>query len=580
VEDVKGTVPAGAVVLIDGTDPGALAVGGGAGLMERSFVEAPKEAGGKAVRVKVLRVGKDPWEAQIHTPRSVGPVRKGDGLFVAYGGGGVGRAEGAGRGVVGAYVQRATAPWAGFVSDNQAVGAGWRHVRTFDVAKQDAAAGEVNVAVHLAQQVQTLEFGSVVVLNLGQNVDASKVPYTEQTYPGREADAPWRRAAEERIERHRKGELRVEVVDGAGKPVEGAAVAVRMKRHAYGFGSFAEIDALLKEGREGDQYRAWTKRLFNRATTPIYWADWGWANPKTREKYHRTARWLQENGFPTRGHVMIYPGWQFMPAEARRLGAADPAAFRKRLLAQIAEVAEATRQYGFDGYDVTNELRQLREVTDIVGNEGVVEWFVEARKHTGAKLALNENTIVENGGITQREQEHFERMLRMLIDAKAPLDVIGIQGHFGEALTPPDRVVAILDRFAKFGLPIHITEFDIETRDERAQGDYMRDFLTAAFSHPATEGFTQWGFWEGQHWKPVAAMLRKDFSLKPSGQAYVDLVLKRWWTEADGPSDAAGRYTTRGFLGEYEVTVRRGETVVKSAVRLGKEGAVVRVKVE
>ena len=57
------------------------------------------------------------------------------------------------------------------------------------------------------------------------------------------------------------------------------------------------------------------------------------------------------------------------------------------------------------------------------------------------------------------------------------------------------------------------------------------------------------GVWEGDHWKPQAALWRKDWSIKPGGQAYFDLVFRDWWTKAQGKSSAAGDCTLRGFYG-------------------------------
>ncbi|MFI5380739.1 MAG: hypothetical protein ACHRHE_15680, partial [Tepidisphaerales bacterium] len=55
-------------------------------------------------------------------------------------------------------------------------------------------------------------------------------------------------------------------------------------------------------------------------------------------------------------------------AAARKLEE-GPAALRQRLLEHIAEVVQATSKYGFDEYDVTNELRQLHDLTDILGQD-------------------------------------------------------------------------------------------------------------------------------------------------------------------------------------------------------------------
>jgi hypothetical protein len=79
--------------------------------------------------------------------------------------------------------------------------------------------------------------------------------------------------------------------------------------------------------------------------------------------------------------------------------------------------------------------------------------------------------------------------------------------------------------------------------------------MILAFAHPHLVGINQWGFWENAHWFPRAALWRSDWSIKPNGQAYLDLVYKMWWTDVKGATTANGTYSTRGFTGEYEVTV-------------------------
>ena len=80
-----------------------------------------------------------------------------------------------------------------------------------------------------------------------------------------------------------------------------------------------------------------------------------------------------------------------------------------------------------------------------------------------------------------------------------------------------------------------------------------------------------WGFWEGRHWKPDAALYRRDWSIKPAGQAWLDLVKKKWWTNKNGITDAQGRFTTRGFLGDYVVTVRDSTKQQEQTLSLSRE---------
>jgi GH35 family endo-1,4-beta-xylanase len=211
----------------------------------------------------------------------------------------------------------------------------------------------------------------------------------------------------------------------------------------------------------------------------------------------------------------------------------------------------------------------------------MVDWFKTAHDvDPRIKLFVNDYSILTSGGQTENEQAAYEKTLQFLIDKGAPLGGIGMQGHFGSDLTGPERLWQILDRFQKFGKDIEVTEFTIDTIDEAAQGDYERDFLTAMFAHPATIGVVHWGFWEGQIWQLHTALLRKDWTLKPNGKAYMDLVFNQWWTRNKGTTDNDGRYATRGFLGDYEITVQVGDRKKTVSTKLVHDGTQLDIKLD
>ena len=145
------------------------------------------------------------------------------------------------------------------------------------------------------------------------------------------------------------------------------------------------------------------------------------------------------------------------------------------------------------------------------------------------------------------------------------------------------RILKGLDHFARFGRPILATEFDVATTDEAFQADATRHLLTVMFSPPAVEGVTMWGFREGRHWKPEAALFRKDWSAKPNGRAWTDGVTKQWkqwWTTADDKAGTDGAYRTRGFLGDYEITARAGGKGKAVKATLEKDGTAATVTLE
>ena len=86
-----------------------------------------------------------------------------------------------------------------------------------------------------------------------------------------------------------------------------------------------------------------------------------------------------------------------------------------------------------------------------------------------------------------------------------------------------------------------------------------------------------WGFWEGRHWRPLGAMLRKDFSPKPNLKVWQDLVYKQWWTNVTGTTDKDGVFRTRAFLGDYTITAEAGTKVTVDA-KLTKPGREITLK--
>ena len=45
-----------------------------------------------------------------------------------------------------------------------------------------------------------------------------------------------------------------------------------------------------------------------------------------------------------------------------------------------------------------------------------------------------------------------------------------------------------------------------------------------------------------------------DWTLKLSGEQFLDLVYNKWWTQEEGKTDANGQFTTKGYYGDYLIT--------------------------
>ena len=435
----------------------------------------------------------------------------------------------------------------------------------------DYEAGQAGTGFHLNLLEQTVEIADFEVYAFGAGYDIRRLPNTRATYDGQAADAPWRAAAAARIEQHRKAGLAVRVTDAAGKPLPGAKVSVAMRRHAFGWGSAVTAKNILRQDADGDRYREIIAKHFTRVVfeNDLKWHSWD--NPANHANILKATDWLRARSIDVRGHCLVWPSWTHTPRDLRALKD-DPEKLRARINGHIAHEVSAMKGRLID-WDVVNEPYSNHDLMDTLGNDELIAWFKLARQHDPAvNLYLNDYSILTGGGLDAPHQNHFEKTLRFLKDGGAPITGLGMQAHFGSSPTPPERMLAILDRFAALGLDIAITEHDIDTLDETLQAEFTRDFITLAFSHPSVVAFLTWGFWENSHWRPSGAYFRSDWSVKPAGQVWLDLVTKTWRTDETLATGADGVAHTRGFLGDYEITVTYGDKAKTLPVSLSKAG--------
>lgn len=455
-------------------------------------------------------------------------------------------------------------------------GTGWKKITLPFAVNRAYAAGEAEVAFTLGMKAQTVEIGGVELLDYGTTRKVSDLPFTGIGYQGSETTAAWRKAAEARIEKIRKGDLTVSVKDGAGRPVSGAQVAVRMKKHAFLWGTAVNASA-FSSGRMTpenlERYKQEILKNFNASVmeNETKWPQW--SNVANRPATIKVIDWLRDNGVTVRGHNLVWPSWNNANVKEAVEAKGNPPQLAKVILDHIAETTRELRGKFVD-WDVINEPFTNHDFMDILGRQVMVDWFKAARAgDPDAKLYINDFNII--AGDDKAHQDDYAATIKYLLDAGAPVDGIGLQGHFPSRVTPMDELIRRVERYAAFGKELAVTEFDINTSDEGTQADYTRDLMTYMFSHPSVKAFVLWGFWEGAHWIPSGAMIRRDWSLKPNGQVYQDLVFKRWWTSADGRTGTKGTFTTRAFLGDYEIEVRAGGKTRTVRASLGKDGKTV-----
>jgi GH35 family endo-1,4-beta-xylanase len=389
------------------------------------------------------------------------------------------------------------------------------------------------------------------------------------------------------------GSFTVQVVDSQGRAVSGAEVRAEMTRHAFRFGTAINAETLIESGEE-DFYRLYIQRLFNHATIEnrLKWRPQ--CDPDDVRQADEAIRWLEENNIGLHAHAMIWASFKYtaMPKDLEELLKSDDPdrarIARKRSLEHIADIGRRYRGRAVE-WDVVNEQHSENEITKAVHPDTdpseaplLVEWLQAAREaDPQAELLVNDFGILV--GDNEEHKASYERMIRFLLEQGAPLDAVGFQAHYTNAWQrrSPDELYRTLERFAKLGVELQVTEFDMwgdgwgkSTAEIQAnQADYLRTFYTVCFSHPSVTGITMWGFWDGRQWMDAGPLFNEDWTPKPGYCAYRDLVRGRWWTLQQGRTDEDGRFTFRGFYGDYDLSAEKGELIASESADFSREAS-------
>ncbi len=452
---------------------------------------------------------------------------------------------------------------------------------------QSFAPRRLKAGFHLAAKAQDISIAGFTALNYKDTYGVEDMPtsFSPFNYEGIEADAPWRALAESRIESLRKSDLVVNVVDADGNPVEGATVNVDMQKHAFGFGS-ALVTCRFPGNNCFDQ--TYVEKVFNLDgeghgfnecvnENALKWRGWEeqWLGTPTQTV--NAFQYLHDSGIKMRGHNLFWPGQSYLPDDIKgRLNDLDY--LRERIDARIKEMIEHPRLSKIvRDWDVLNEITTNRTLEESFRNdpnfETGREWYAEVFRKVREldpelELYINDYMAISSGSASQIAR--YKSFLDELKNDDVPFDGIGFQCHIGSVPNSIPQVEKIFDDFyQRYGKRMKVTEYDINNAvDEGIQAQYMRDFLTLTFSHPGMDAFIMWGFWDGNHWKANAPMFEEDWTLKPSGEMFIQKVFNDWWTEEEKLSNAVGQTSFRPFKGEHIITVTKDSETTEVEVFL------------
>ncbi len=375
-------------------------------------------------------------------------------------------------------------------------------------------------------------------------------------------------ATEASIEKHRKADTKIRVVDAEGKPVIGVKIAIEQTSHEFLFGCNIYMFDRYRNEAQNTAYKRRFAALFNYATVGFYWRWYESQRGKPQYEYtDKVVEWCRQRGILLKGHPLLWGNRSGVPPWSQ--GQPSPEIQRQR-------VVDIMRRYQrrIEFWEVVNEPSHLAKPKI----DQPYRWARQA--DPGAYLIINDYHVLADG---------CPGFLKLLIAAEqtgVPFDGIGIQAHEPRTMRfPLDQVHEILDRYASLGKELHITEFTPASSgqkitgshrediwDEAAQADYAVKFYRVCFAHPSMRAITWWDLCDQGSWLPGGGMLRADMSPKPVYEQLKRLIHEEWKTRVTETTDMDGRLSFRGFFGKYRVVIELPGGKVERQFQLSKGG--------
>lgn len=381
---------------------------------------------------------------------------------------------------------------------------------------------------------------------------------------------------------HRRGSAIVTVRGADGRPLANTAVTVAQRKHKFLFGciGFEFIELVNGQpsanGEDLEKMADLWFEVFNFATLPFYWGNFESERGKPdTQRVLKTAKWFQDKGCIVKGHPLA---WHTVTADWL-LDLSNT----EIIDAQKARIRREVTDFRgvIDAWDVINEVvimpifdkydNGITRISRKLGRIGIIRtMFDEARAaNPGATLLLNDFDM----------SAAYECLIEGCLEAGIRIDALGLQSHMHQGYWGEEKTLATVDRFARYGLPIHFTESTllsghlmppeiVDLNDyqipewpstpegEARQADEMVRHYRTLLSHPAVEAITYWGLSDAGAWlgAPVG-FVRADATPKPSYDALRSLVKGEWWlAPTTMTTDDEGRVAVTGFLGDYEVS--------------------------
>ena len=416
-------------------------------------------------------------------------------------------------------------------------------------ATKEISAEDLAVIIQYGYKEQSFLLKDASFKSFAKGTKIEELPKTKITYSGMEPDAQWRKDALVRIDEIRKGDFSV-ILTKRGAPISNKMVNIKLKKHFFSFGGIIRANFVNNNTQEYQNF----KTAFQHAVFENDLKIKHWAGKPNKERTLNAISILKQDNISLKGHVLIWPGFNYLTKKIRE-NKDNPKKVANLINTHVKDILTFTKG-NISSWDVVNEVYTNKDLQNITGSEALLYngFRLSKKLQPHALRFTNEYGIISKGGIDTAKQEWYYNFIKRIDENTGGLvQGVGIQSHIGSDLTPPERVLEILDYYATLDKKISISEFTMDIQEPEIREQYTRDFMIVAFSHPNVSEFVFWGSTQDRRKK--VDIFTPNGEIGSMGKAYFDLVHDQWNTNISIETNEKGTLKGQGFYGTYEYSL-------------------------
>ncbi len=245
--------------------------------------------------------------------------------------------------------------------------------------------------------------------------------------------------------------------------------------------------------------------------TPENEGKWG-SVEGTRDNYNwgpldRIYEYARQHDIPVKAHTLVWgsqqPGW------IDGLSAAE----------QRAEIEEWIRDY-CERYpdtamiDVVNEALPSHAPANYARNAYGNDWITESFK-LARRYCPNAILIYNDYNFMTWDRAAIMNLIRPTVEyrdenGRQIIDALGLQAHslYDPSIWTAQEIQEALNEISTLGLPLYVSEYDIEATNDQTQLEYMQMHFPIFYEHPNVVGITLWGYIYGATWRTGTGLIR------------------------------------------------------------------------